>query len=376
MTTADSTSTLDAQTRDLLALHLLPGLGPRLTKALLERFGSAAAVLSASADELRSVPHIGENVAQKLVDAMRDLNVEPELELMRKHQTRLIPWHSSEYPAALKAIADPPMLLYHRGLELIEADQHAVAIVGSRHCTSYGVRIAERLAEGLARAGWTVISGLARGIDGAAHRGALSAGGRTLAVLAGGLSRIYPPEHADLAEEVAEHGALLSEAPMDLAPMSVMFPARNRLISGLSRGVVVVEAADKSGALLTAKHAAEQGREVLAVPGPVDSPASSGTLRLLKDGAILVRHVEDVLNAFGAVPSTSTKPGPVEAPRPAAALNEKQQRIWDALAGEPVHADDLVQRLQMSVSELSTNLLLLEMQSVVRRLPGNRFERR
>jgi DNA processing protein len=367
---------LDSETRDLLALHLLPGLGPRLTKALLERFGSAASVLKASASELRAVPHIGDHLAQKLVEAMRALNIEPELELLQKHQVRVVPAHSSEYPASLKTIADPPGLLYVRG-SLDAADQNAVAIVGSRHCTSYGRRIAERLAEELARAGWTVISGLARGIDAAAHRGALNAGGRTLAVLAGGLSQIYPPEHADLADEVAESGAIVSESPMAMAPMSGMFPARNRLISGMSRGVVVVEAAHKSGALLTARHAAEQGRDVFAVPGPVDSPASGGTLQLLKDGAILARNAEDILSVWGAAPRRAgVTPGSSLPEKAKPSLVGVQQQVWEALGQEAVHADELVQRLGVGVSELGTTLMMLEMQGVVRRLPGNRFERR
>src|SRR5207247_2643174 len=187
---------------------------------------------------------------------------------------------------------------------------------GSRSCTSYGRRIAERIGHDLARAGWTVVSGLARGIDGAAHRGALQAGGRTLAVLAGGLSRIYPPEHQDLAAEVAASGALLTEAPMRMEPMAALFPQRNRIISGLSRAVVIVEAADKSGALITARLAAEQGREVFAVPGPVDSAASAGSLHLLRQGAKLVRNADDILEDLHALPaldpiaSTPPPPGP------------------------------------------------------------------
>ncbi len=365
-------ATLDPETRDLLALHLLPGLGPRLTKALLERFGSAAQVLVASAMELGEVPHIGDTVAHKLVEAMQGLSLDRELELLDKHQTRLVGQHSAEFPPSLKTISDPPALLYVRG-GLVEADKNAVAVVGSRHCTSYGRRIAERLAEGLARAGWTVISGLARGIDAAAHRGALNAGGRTIAVLAGGLSSIYPPEHADLAEEIAAVGALVSESPMGLAPMAGLFPARNRLISGMSRGVVVVEAPQKSGALVTARHAAEQGRDVFAVPGPVDSPASSGTLQLLKDGANLVRDADDILNTWGEARRTA-RTTPAAAPPPV--LSGLQLRIWESLSSEPVHADDLVQRLEVGAAELGATLLLLEMQGLIRRLPGNRYERR
>src|SRR5207237_9179565 len=184
---------------------------------------------------------------------------------------------------------------------LTAADADAVARVGARHGTEYGRRVAGRLAAGLVRAGITVVSGLARGIDGVAHRSALEAGGRTLAVLAGGLSRVYPPEHADLAREVEASGALLSEAAMRQDPMAGMFPARNRLISGLSRGVVIVEAAERSGALITAEHAAEQGKPVFAVPGPLDSPASAGVHQLVRKGAILIRGVEDILEELDGV---------------------------------------------------------------------------
>jgi DNA processing protein len=229
-----------------------------------------------------------------------------------------------------------------------------------------------------------VSSGLARGIDGCAHRGALQAGGRTLAVLAGGLARIYPPEHKELAGQVAAAGALLSEAAMAMEPLAGMFPARNRILSGLSRAVVIVEAAEKSGALITASHAADQGRPVLAVPGPVDSPASGGTHALIRDGAILCRGAQDVLEELEGV-SAATAPagrdaaaapsGPSVPAAPPPGLDEGQRRVWDALAEGPRHVDELVQGLGLGVPQLSGMLLLLEMRKVVRRLPGNRYER-
>src|SRR5262249_49653116 len=244
-------SPVSPELRALLALHLVPGLGPRLTAALLERFGSAETVLRADAGRLGVVPDLGEAVAREIRRAAESADVEGELQRMAKHNVHLRALGAPDYPAALAEIAAPPHLLYVRGT--IEAsDASAVAIVGSRDCTPYGKRLAERLAADLVRAGFTVISGLARGIDGCAHRGALQAGGRTLAVMAGGLSRIYPPEHKELAGQVAASGALLSEAAMGMDPMAGMFPARNRIISGLSRAVVIVEAAEKSGALITA----------------------------------------------------------------------------------------------------------------------------
>jgi DNA processing protein len=370
---------LDSETHALLALHLVPGLGPRLTKALLEKFGSAEAVLKATAQELRGVRYIGDQAAEGLAAAFRTVDVANELELLARHETEVIRINSAAYPKPLSTIHDPPPILYVRG-EFQERDELAVGVVGSRHCTNYGLRVAERLAEGLARRGVTVISGLARGIDAAAHRGALAGGGRTIAVLAGGLARIYPPEHAELAEEVMASGALLSEAPMGMSALRDMFPARNRLISGLSRGVLVVEAAEKSGALITARHAAEQGREVMAVPGSIDSEASGGTLQLLKTGAVLIRNVEDVLEALGETKVAPTgEPVPQAQPMPKPPptnLTPAQQKLWDYIAGEPVHADLLVQQSGLAVTEVGTALILMEMQGHIRRLPGNRFERK
>jgi DNA processing protein len=371
---------LSPDVQDLLALHLVPGLGPKLTAALLERFGSARAVLEASAAELQEVPYIGGKVARAIEQALHSADTAAELERMARHHVTLLALGSAGYPAVLANIADPPHLLYLRGT-LEARDANAVAVVGSRQCTAYGRRVAERLAGDLARAGYTVISGLARGIDGCAHRGALQAGGRTLAVLAGGLSKVYPPEHKDLANEVAAAGALLSEAAMEMEPMAGMFPARNRIISGLARGVVIVEANEKSGALITAHHAAEQGREVFAVPGPVDSPASAGTLALLRQGAKLVRHADDILEDLnGIAPLTPPAEGRLAAPAPVRemppGLNEIEQRIWDFLAGQPRHIDEMARELGLPVPQLSGTLMMLEMKKVVRRLPGNQFERR
>jgi DNA processing protein len=371
---------LSPDVQDLLALHLVPGLGPKLTAALLERFGSARAVLEASSAELQEVPYVGGKVARAIEQALHSADTAAELERMARHHVTLLALGSAGYPAVLANIADPPHLLYIRGA-LEARDANAVAVVGSRQCTAYGRRVAERLAGDLARAGYTVISGLARGIDGCAHRGALQAGGRTLAVLAGGLSKVYPPEHKDLANEVAAAGALLSEAAMEMEPMAGMFPARNRIISGLARGVVIVEANEKSGALITAHHAAEQGREVFAVPGPVDSPASEGTLALLRQGAKLVRHADDILEDLnGIAPLTPPAEGRPAGPAPGRemppGLNEIEQRIWDFLAGQPRHIDEMARELGVAVAQLSGTLMMLEMKKVVRRLPGNQFERR
>ncbi len=359
------------ETRELLTLLLVPGIGPRRTAALLERFGGAGAALSASAHELRQVPFLGSKLSDELSRARQTIDVDAELELTARHGVSLLARGTPNYPPSLVEIADSPFLLYARG-SVEPRDVNAVALVGSRKNTSYGRRVAERLATDLARAGYTIVSGLARGIDGVAHRAALQAGGRTLAVLANGLSRVYPPEHAKLAEEVAASGAVLSEAPMRTGPLAELFPGRNRIISGLCRGVVIVEAAEKSGTLITAHHAAEQGRTVFAVPGPVDAESSAGCNELLRQGAILVRGAEDVLEELDGVRSPSP---PAEAPAPPD-LDDGQRRLWEFLAEGPRHADEMAQRLTLSVQQLTGMLLTLEMKKVVRRLPGNRYERR
>jgi DNA processing protein len=356
--------------RDRLLLHLVPGLGPRLTARLLARFGSPAAVLRASPEQLAEVPHIGAKLAGDLHRAMQMVDVEPELALMARHGVHLLLHGTANYPAPLSQIDDPPDLLYCRGT-VEPGDANAVALVGSRQCTAYGRRAAEKLAAGLVRRGMTVISGLARGIDGAAHRAALKAGGRTVAVLAGGLSRIYPPEHAELADEVCAAGALISESAMGLDPMAGMFPARNRLISGLARGVVVVEAAERSGALITAQHAAEQGRPVFAVPGPIDSAASGGTNHLIRTGAILVRGVEDILEELDGVRSPKARTADSAAP----ALTEMERRIWEFLAEQPRPVDLIARHVERAIPELTGTLMMLEMKKIIRRLPGNLYER-
>jgi DNA processing protein len=374
-------SELSEEQRALLALHLVPNLGPRRLAALLEKFGSAAAVLDASAAELLQVPYIGDILANQFRAALDHIDVDQELALVAEHGVRLLFQAEGDYPALLKTIPDPPPVLYVRG-ELLPEDQQAVAIVGTRHCTAYGRRVAERLARDLARTGWTVVSGLARGIDASAHRGALAGGGRTLAVLANGLSRIYPPEHAGLANEVVAAGAVLSEASMNMEPLAGMFPARNRIISGLARGVVIVEAGDRSGALITAEHALEQGREVFAVPGPVDSAASAGVLELLRHGARLVRHADDIIEDLEGIPPPVPPPDDdrPEQNKPEIALlppelDPVQQRIWDFLVEQPRHVDEITRHLEMPVVDVSRCLMLLEIKKLIRRLPGNRYER-
>lgn len=375
--------------REHLALALTPELGPKRTRVVLERFGSPAAALQASSAQLETLPAFGPNVAARIAAAMRGVNVAAEWELMRRFGVTAVVVGEPGYPDGLAVADDSPPLLYRRG-DLRPEDRQAVALVGSRHCTAYGRKMAERLAAGLVRAGFTVVSGLARGIDGAAHKAALDAGGRTIAVLAGGLSRIYPPEHADLADAVVASGALLSETPMTVQPQPGMFPARNRIISALSRAVVIVEAGERSGALITATHAAEQGREVFALPGNADSPASAGCLDLIRKGVRLVRGVDDILEDLQGlslpvppprkdVPTlyeSPAMPAPPPAPvGPPPSLNELERKVWDALT-QPRHADDLTRELNIPAGELIRTLTMMEMKRHVRKMPGNVFSRR
>ncbi len=377
-----STALPPEELRALLRLQLVPGLGPERTRALLEHFGSAGRILHASTAELSQVPGLGPKLSGALPRTLPTVDVEAELQRMARHEATVVVRGHSGYPTNLLDIPDPPMMLYVRGT-LVAEDARAVALVGSRHCTEYGRRVARRLAQGLARAGYVVVSGLARGIDGEAHRGALEAGGRTLAVLAGGLTTVYPPEHADLGREVSQRGALLTESSMDQPALAGLFHSRNRIISGLSQAVVVIEAAKQSGTLITARHAAEQGRTVLAVPGPISSPASEGTHELIRTGAILCRGVDDILEELQGVSAMyqraaasrdDTPSTPTVAPE-SPALDETQRRIWDALAEGPRSVDELTQGLGLPVPALSSSLLMMEMKKAIRRLPGNRYER-
>ncbi|MBI4004296.1 MAG: DNA-protecting protein DprA [Candidatus Omnitrophica bacterium] len=299
---------------------------------------------------------------------------EHELSLARQAGVCLVTREQPAYPKLLREIHDPPLVLYIRGT--LPAEELAVAIVGSRHASLYGMQAAERLAYELALRGITIISGLARGIDSAAHRGALKAGGRTVAVLGSGLANLYPPEHAELAAQIAERGAVISEYPMETPPVGSNFPRRNRIISGLSLGVVVVEAAARSGALITVGCALEQGREVFAVPGPITTPTSQGTHQLLKDGARLVTSVEDILEelrlAPQPVPQTATS---VSAPQ-RRSLAEEEERVFACVRQhEPRYIDAIAQDSGMEMSAVSSLLVQLELRQIIRQLPGKRFIR-
>lgn len=352
-----------------LRLSLVRGVGPRLRKALLERFGTPSEVLAASTNEWQQVQGIGPKICQALREA-GSIDVEQQLALCRQHGVDLLPDHDPRYPQMLAEICDPPGVLYVRG-EILPRDALAVAIVGARHATHYGVTQAERLASTLARAGLTIVSGLARGIDAAAHRGAIDAGGRTLAVLGSGLLNIYPPEHKELGDMVSRAGALVSEAPLQAVPTSGTFPQRNRLISGLSLGTIVVEASERSGALITARHAMEQGREVFAVPGRVDSRMSRGCHQLLRDGARLVESADDVLEELGHLADSAPAADGRQVHHPAElSLNPLEQQVLDAVASEPTLIDEVVGRSGLATSQVLSTLSVLEMRRLIRRVSG------
>jgi DNA processing protein len=355
---------------DVLRLALVPGVGPRTRKALLDRFGSSSAVLRALPSQLREVPGVGPKLAAKIAVAREEIHAEEEIEVCRSNGVAIVTLSDPQYPRPLREIPDPPGVLFVRG-QWEPRDAIGVAMVGTRHGTQYGLRQAERLAGSLARAGLTIISGLARGIDAAAHRGALAAGGRTIAVLGSGVLNVYPPEHADLAAQVAAHGAVISESPPRAEPLPGVFPQRNRVISGLALGTIVVEAGERSGALITARHAMEQGREVFAVPGRIDDRTAVGCHRLIRDGAKLVQSPEDVLEELGPLVEPAPHGDGRVVHHPAELLlNDVETQVLAAIASDATPIDRIVTDTGLSIAQVLATLSVLEMRHLIRRLSG------
>jgi DNA processing protein len=365
----------DATLAAELRLCMVSGVGPLMRKKLLERFGSAAGVFKAAPSELREVDGVGPKLVREITAAEREINVENEIAYCRENRITLLLESNAAYPRPLKDIHDPPGVLFVRG-EVLPVDALAVAIVGTRHATAYGLAQAERLASGLAHAGYTIISGLARGIDAAAHSGAMKAGGRTLAVLGSGVMEIYPPEHENLAQQVMEHGAIISESHPLSPPLTGTFPQRNRIISGMSLGVIVVEASDRSGALITARHAMEQGREVFAVPGRVDSRNSRGCHKLIRDGAKLTETVDDVLEEFGPLVAAAPRDDGREIRHPVELqLNEPETAVLTAIGTDPTSIDEVISTSGLAVPQVLSTISVLEMKRLIRRLSGNKVIR-
>ena len=353
-----------------LALGRIRGVGGVSFKKITARFADPAAVFRASAAELAEI----EGLHRELIHSIANFNdwaeIDKEIQRARAAGIKMIPFSDAAYPASLRAIADPPPLLYVKG-ELRDNDSKAVAIVGSRSASDYGRRIARDLARGLVSFGLTVVSGMARGIDGMAHESALQAGGRTLAVLGSGVDRAYPPEHETLYRRISESGAVISELPMGARPIAFNFPARNRLISGLSLGVVVVEATEKSGSLITAGLAAEQGREVFAVPGEAGASRSRGSHRLIRQGAKLVESVDDIIEEIA--PQLSRRNGD-DGPASARSLPENSgpaaRQIFALLQETSLQVDQVIEQSGLPASQVLQVLLDLELQGFVCQTPG------
>lgn len=367
--------------KEYLRLASASDVGPVSCLRLVEHFGGIEKVLAASEAELCRVEGIGRTRATAIRRAAQDREaVEAELALAAEHGVRIICPEDEEYPPSLKHIPDPPICLYVRGT-LQPTDTLAVAIVGSRRCTHYGTEQAKRFAYALGNSGMTVVSGMARGIDSFAHIGALEANGRTLAVLGNGLSTVYPPEGRDLHDRIVRQGAVLSELPMTTSPDGQNFPARNRIIVGLSLGVIVVEAGGRSGALITARLANEYNREVFCVPGRVDSPNSEGPNRLIRDAAAkLILSVEDVLDELGIhgrqlkQDAERLLDAPAEPAIPVK-LSDDERSVLGVLDLDGLDPDAISQRSGVSPAGTSASLVTLQLKSLVKQLPGNLFIR-
>ena len=360
----------------LVGLNLVMDIGSIRLKKLLELFDSPQKILGASRDKLIQASGIGENIASRIV-SLDKKNIEREFALADKYNFKILTTQSPEYPRNLKFIIDPPIVLYLKG-KILPEDSLGLAIVGSRRASIYGLSSAEKFAAELAIRGFTVVSGMARGIDTQAHRGALKFKGRTIAVIGSGLGNIYPQENKALAEQIASHGAIISEFPVNSAPLKQNFPRRNRLISGLSLGVLVVEACQNSGALITADFALEQGREVFALPGKIDSSSSFGTNELIKQGAKLVSCIEDILEEFPFWISPNIKAelsGQNNVQASPQGLSCKEELLYNIISSQRVCLDEVVQKTGLGVSEISLSLLSLQLKKKIRVLAGRIFER-
>lgn len=366
----------DDYLEDWLRLCLVSGVGPRILTTLIAHFQTPQAVLAADASQLQQVEGVGYRLAQAIAVAKQEIDLSPELAACRSAGIQMVSRSATAYPRLLLEIHDPPGVLFLQG-DLRAADSLAIAVVGSRNATRYGVTQAARIATGLARAGVTVVAGLARGIDAAAHRAALAAGGRTLAVMGGGLLKTYPPEHAELARQVSEQGCLISEMPPRYVATRHAFPRRNRIISGLTLGTLIVEAAERSGALITARQAMEQNRDVFAVPGPVDNRNSKGCHALLRDGAILVESVEDILDALGPLVETNQQEDGREIRHPAELqLNATETSVLQAIGTNPTLVDQVVQQTELPTHRVLSTLSVLEVRQLIVRSPGGTVTRR
>ncbi len=345
-----------------VGFNLVPGVGPARVRQLLERFGALSKAWDAPASDLAGAG-LDRRTLNNFIEARHRLDLGAELDRLDKLGIAVLTWEDDIYPpllAKLREIDQAPPVLYMRGT-LVEADEWALAVVGTRSISPYGRQVTRQLVADLASSGLTIVSGLARGVDAEAHRAALDTGGRTIAVLGCGLDTIYPPEHQQLAAQIAQHGALISPFPLETPPERKNFAPRNGVLSGLARGVLVTEAGLKSGAMLTAGAALEQGREVFAVPGNITAPGSSGTNRLIQDGAHPVLTAQDILEILNVEHIMQYSEARASLPH----LGEAEQRVLDELSAEPLHIDELSRQCGLAVAQVSSALTMLELKGMV-----------
>ncbi|MDZ4814915.1 MAG: DNA-processing protein DprA [Verrucomicrobiota bacterium] len=360
-----------------VALNMVPHIGPVRVRKLLEKFGDPESILAANSKSLQQIEGIGPEAAQAIVDWEKHADLASEFAEIKKAGAYVITQADELYPAHLREIYDPPLVLYVRGT-LMDKDRHSISVVGSRDTSHYGLECAKKLSFQLAYNGVTVVSGLARGIDTVAHQGAIAAKGRTIAVIGSGLNHVYPAENQSLAELIVENGAVISEFPMNTKPLPQNFPMRNRIVSGMTMGTLVVEAGQKSGALITARMALDQGKQLFAVPGRIDSPRSRGTHQLIKQGAKLVDEAEDVLAEFeflfprSELELVATAQSEKAIPRD---LPANEKTLLDLLESEEAHIDELIQKSNLPTPSVSSALLGLELKRLVKQLPGKIFVR-
>jgi DNA processing protein len=362
-----------SELKSWLALSTVPNVGPIRFISLVKHFGSPDAVLSASEKELSKFPEIGTVIASNIKGKVDWELAEKQFELIEKNQVQLLTFRDEAYPENLKSIYDPPPFLFTRG-KIKKEDKNAIAVVGCRAASSYGRQITEKIGRELAKRGITIISGLARGIDSIGHLSALKENGRTIAVFGSGLDVIYPPENKKLVERIVQNGAIISEFLLGTKPEAPNFPRRNRLISGLSLGVVIVEAGSKSGALLTAQFALEQNREVFAIPGNIGAKNSEGTNQLIKQGAKLVTSVEDILEELKIMTTVGQKEES-QTEKDLSQLSEMEKNIYNLIMNEPYHIDKIAQETNLTTSCALSTLLSLELKGFIKQLSGKMFVR-
>jgi DNA processing protein len=390
------------EVKSLIHLSIIPGVGNQTIRCLLAAFGSAQRAVAATSKALAQVNGLTPDVRRQLIDGRSRVSVDRELEFIQAHQCHILTINDESYPPLLKQISDPPPVLYVKG-QLSPQNTLSIAIVGSRSPTDYGKTTSRQLSYQLATRGATIVSGFARGIDTCAHHGALEGGGRTIAVMGNGLSSVYPEENRDLADEIVEAaGALISEFPMMMPPKGTNFPRRNRVISGLTLGTLVVEASERSGSLITARCAAEQGREVFAIPGQIFSRVSEGTHDLINQGATLVHTINDILDALpqdyvesarptslprqpsnreDATPpkkstSSQSKAGLHALPTPSFQATPEEHAVLSAIDSPSSHIDQIVRVSQLPIGKVSSTLLMLELKGIVQQLPGKQFAKK